>query len=575
MPVHPSTAQARVIVDELVRCGMRHLVACPGSRNAPLSLAAHEAADAGRLTLHVRIDERSAGFLALGLARSGQGPVAVFCTSGTAVANLHPAVLEAHHSRTPLLVLTADRPAELHGSGANQTVEQRGIFAQAAECVDFPLAERRAATNAVWRGTVCRAVALATSGPGPVQVNLPFREPLVPGDSDDWPEPLTGRADGGPWTRWPATATAGPGATDLAARTVLLVGDPVGRQDRVIAAAEVAAVVGWPVIAEPTGLADALTGGADVVLPSGSLLLNSGDLPTALRPDEVLVAGRLTLTRGVGALLRAARRVRVLGDQADWTDPQRLAAEVVDHLDRLDAGILPASDTDWLADWQAADGAAGDAADKVLAGQSWPTGPLLARELVATLPERAVLFLGSSNPIRFVDLVGRPGADLRIRASRGVAGIDGSVSTAAGLALGLAGEAGPCYALLGDLTFLHDTNGLLIGPGEPRPDLAIVVLNDDGGGIFTLLEQGAPEHASGFERMFGTPHGVDIAALCAAHHVPHVAVSDADGLHAALRPGPGLRVIEVGVDRADLREEQNALVAAVADAVRLVSGQRR
>lgn len=554
-----------MIVDELVRCGVRHLVACPGSRNAPLSLAVHEAADAGRLTLHVRIDERSAGFLALGLARSGSGPVGVFCTSGTAVANLHPAVLEAHHSRTPLLVLTADRPDELHGTGANQTVEQRGIFGSAAACVDFPLAERRPGGNAVWRGTVCRAVALTAATPGPVQVNLPFREPLVSGPGD-WPEPLTGRADGGPWTRWPVTSSAGQGATNLVARTVLLVGDPVGRADRVIAAAEAASVVGWPVIAEPTGFADALAGGADV-LTSGSLLLNSGELPAALRPDEVLVAGRPTLTRGVGALLRAAGRVRVIGDDTDWTDPQRLAAEVVDHVDRLDAGILPASESDWLSDWQAADRAAGDAADKQLPGQAWPTGLHLAREMVAALPDRAVLFLGSSNPIRFVDLVGRPGPDLRITASRGVAGIDGAISTAAGLALGLGGEAGPCYALLGDLTFLHDTNGLLIGPAEPRPDLTIVVLNDDGGGIFALLEQGAPDHANSFERMFGTPHGTDIAALCAAHHVPHVEVSDADGLHAALRPGPGLRVVEVKVDRTDLREQQNRLQTAVQEAV--------
>jgi 2-succinyl-5-enolpyruvyl-6-hydroxy-3-cyclohexene-1-carboxylate synthase len=398
-------------------------------------------------------------------------------------------------------------------------------------------------------------------------VNLPFRDPLVPTADDDWPEPLAGRADGGPWTRWPVTASAGPGVTDLAPRTVLLVGDPVGRPDRIVAAAEVAAVIGWPVIAEPTGMADALMGGTTAVLPHGSLLLNSGELPSALRPEEVLVAGRLTLTRGVGALLRTAKRVRVLGDQAGWTDPQRLAVEVADHLDRLDAGPLPSQDEDWLADWQTADRAAGGAADTTLAARPWPTGPHLARELVSALPDAAVLFVGSSNPIRFVDLVGRPGPDLRIVANRGVAGIDGTVSTAAGLALGLAGEAGPCYALLGDLTFLHDTNGLLMGPAEPRPDLTVVVLNDDGGGIFALLEQGAPEHAGGFERMFGTSHGVDIAALCAAHHVPHVTVSDSDGLHAALRPGPGLRVVEVRVDRTDLRAEQAALHTAVADAV--------
>ena len=221
--MQPSTAQARVIVDELVRCGVRHLVVCPGSRNAPLSMAAFEAASAGRLALHVRIDERSAGFLALGIGKGGS-PAAVCCTSGTAVANLHPAVLEAHHSDTPLLVLTADRPAELHGTGANQTIEQRGIYGPAAPCVDLPLAERRPGGNAVWRGTVCRAVALADAGP--VQVNIPLREPLVPDGDEDWPESLAGRADGAAWTRWPAAGVGATTATGLSTRTVLVVGDP-------------------------------------------------------------------------------------------------------------------------------------------------------------------------------------------------------------------------------------------------------------------------------------------------------------------------------------------------------------
>ncbi|HEX4726092.1 MAG TPA: 2-succinyl-5-enolpyruvyl-6-hydroxy-3-cyclohexene-1-carboxylic-acid synthase [Pseudonocardiaceae bacterium] len=545
MRVHPSTAQARVVVDELVRCGVRHLVACPGSRNAALAIAAHDAAARGRLTLHVRIDERSAGFLALGLAKAG-GLAAVFCTSGTAAANLHPAVLEARHSGTSLLVLTADRPAELHGAGANQTIDQHALYGGAAPCVEFP----SDAGNAVWRATVCRAVALAADGP--VQVNIPFREPLVPGGDGGSP---AGRTDGGPWTRWTAPTPSGPAATGLVARTVLVVGDPVGRPAEITAAARAAATAGWPVIAEPTGRAAALAGGA-TVLANGSVLVNSGAPPP--KPDEVLVAGRPTLSRGVGALLRSANRVRVLGHGPDWTDPQRLAAEVIDHI-----ADVPGKDTAWLADWRAADATAGAVVDRVLAAEPWPSGAHVARDLVAALPAGATLFLGSSNPVRFVDLFGRNG-NQRIMANRGVAGIDGSVSTAAGIALG---SGMPCYALLGDLTFLHDTNGLLIGPSEPRPDLTVVVLNDDGGGIFTLLEQGAPEHAASFERMFGTPHGTDLAALCAAHHVPHLLVSDRDELSAALAPTPGLRVIEVRVDRDGLRDRQARLFHAVADAL--------
>jgi 2-succinyl-5-enolpyruvyl-6-hydroxy-3-cyclohexene-1-carboxylate synthase len=544
-----------VIVDELVRCGVRHVVACPGSRNTPLSMAVFDAAAKGLCTLHVRIDERSAGFLALGIGKAGGGPAVVFCTSGTAVANLHPAVLEAHHSRTPLLVLTADRPAEVHGTGANQTVEQRGLFGPAAACVDMPLAERRSGSNAVWRATVCRAAALAVAGP--VQVNVPFREPLVPGDGTDWPEPLEGR--NGPWTQWHPVTTTGPGARGLAARTVVLVGDPVGRPDRITAACDAALSAGWPVIAEPTGMTAALASGVGV-LANGSLLVNAIDLPQALRPDDVLVVGRPTLSRGFGALARAAGRVVVLGDPDDWTDPQRLAAEVADHVDPAE---LPPPDPGWLATWLSMDVTASMAVDDLLADRPWQSGERLARFVLAALPARSVLFLGSSNPIRFVDLCGRPGTG-SVLANRGVAGIDGSVSTAAGIAFG---TQRPCYALLGDLTFLHDTNGLLIGPGEPRPDLTVVVLNDDGGGIFSLLEQGAPEYAAGFERMFGTPHGTDLAAICAGHGVPHTLASDMGELATALAPAKGLRVVEVHMDRTTLRDSQAELFAAARSAI--------
>ncbi len=537
-----------MIVDELIRCGVRHVVVCPGSRNAPLSMALQDAAANGLLTLHVRIDERSAGFLALGIGKAGAGPAAVCCTSGTAVANLHPAVLEAHHSRTPLLLLTADRPDELHGAGANQTIEQRGLYGPAATCVDMPLAERGPTGNAVWRATVCRAVAAAVAGP--VQLNIPLREPLVPSADSDWPESLTGRADGRPWTSWAPPVVAATATTRPAARTVVVAGDPVGQP--VSAVAAVAAAAGWPVIAEPTGFAAAVAGGARV-LGSGSLLINAGPLPDALRPTDVVVVGRPTLSRGVGALLRAADRVVVVGDPAGWPDPQRLAAEVTSG---VGAGAV---DPSWLAAWLAADVAVTAAVDRLLAAEPWPTGQHVARDLVAGLPPDAVLFVGSSNPARFVDFTGRPGS-LPVLANRGVAGIDGSVSTAAGIALG---SGRPCYALLGDLTFLHDINGLLIGPAEQRPDLTIVVVNDDGGGIFAVLEQGAPEYAAGFERVFGTPHHADLAALCAGYHVPHVLVCDADKLRSALAPAAGPRVVEIRLDRAGLRDRQAALFGVV------------
>ncbi|MGB3437487.1 MAG: thiamine pyrophosphate-binding protein, partial [Actinophytocola sp.] len=236
--MNPSTAQATVIVDELVRNDVRHVVVCPGSRNAAIAMALHEAAEAGRLAMHVRIDERSAAYLALGLTKASGRPAAVACTSGTAVANLHPAVLEAFHSGAGLLLLTADRPPELHGTGANQTIDQRGLFGSAALTVEFPVAERRGGQNQVWRGLVCRAVAQAEAG-RPVQVNMPFREPLVPTFEPRWPEPLDGRPAGLRWTTSAAPVTMAGSRVDfpLPARTLMVFGS--GRDDRARAAAAV------------------------------------------------------------------------------------------------------------------------------------------------------------------------------------------------------------------------------------------------------------------------------------------------------------------------------------------------
>jgi 2-succinyl-5-enolpyruvyl-6-hydroxy-3-cyclohexene-1-carboxylate synthase len=217
----------------------------------------------------------------------------------------------------------------------------------------------------------------------------------------------------------------------------------------------------------------------------------------------------------------------------------------------------------WAERWKSADAAASAALDHALAAPDAPVGLRLARDLVAALPDGALLLLGSSNPVRDVALAAAPRPGLTVLANRGVAGIDGTVSTAVGAALA---HAGPAYALLGDLTLLHDTTGLVIGPDEPRPDLTIVVLNDDGGGIFGLLEQGAPEHAEAFERVFGTPHGVDLGALCAATGVEHRRADVAD-LAAALAPGPGIRVVEVRTGRRELRAGHARLRRTVNEAV--------
>ena len=558
--MNPSTAQATVIVDELVRNDVRHVVVCPGSRNAALAMAVHQADADGRLTMHVRIDERSAGFLALGLSKASGRPAAVACTSGTAAANLHPAVLEAHHSGIGLLMITADRPPELHGTGANQTIDQRGLFGPAAVAVEFPVAERREGQNQVWRGLVCRAVAQAETG-RPVQVNIPFREPLVPTFEPRWPEPLDGRPGGLRWTTSSAPVTMAGSRVDfrLPARTLMVFGS--GRADRAYAAATVAASAGWPAIAEPTSQAAALSGGASV-LRCGALLLAAGQMPTPMRPEAVVVVGRPTLSRGVRGLMGSAP-VYGIGDHPQWTDPQYVASHVRGWLDLDDMSHVDGVDADWLSSWRHADADAVNAVEKFLGEQEWPTGLQLAADVMDALPPGAVLFLGSSNPVRDIDLVAEPRSDVTIHANRGVAGIDGNVSSAVGIALA---AGAPAYALIGDLTLLHDFNGLLIGPPENRPDLTLIVHNDDGGGIFTLLEQGAAEYKNTFERIFGTPHHADTESLCRGYRVDYVHATTAAELRAAVKPGPGLRVVEVRSDRGLLRDLHARLRNAVAEA---------
>lgn len=572
--MNPSNTQAVVVVDEMVRNGVRQVVLCPGWRSAPLAMALQRAADEGRVELHVRIDERSAGFVALGLAEAIGWPVAVVCTSGSAVANLYPAVLEAYYSDVGLLLLTADRPPELHGTGASQTMEQRGLFGTAASVVDFPVADRRVGQNAVWRGLICRAVARAEAG-RPVQVNVPFREPLAP-TPRPWPEQMSGRSDGRAWTTMPGTGMPSFGGQvdfPLPARTLMVVGSGDGRRTR--AAAAVAARAGWPVVAEPMAVAAARGGGA-AVLRCGALLLATGELPTGLlrlppplHPDAVVLVGRPTLS---GEVFDAAGAVPVYCIDAypQWTDSAHVASHVRGWLAVEDLPQVGDPDPGWLARWRQAERTVATVLDDLLDAEGQPSGLLVARDLVSALPMESTLFIGSSNPVRDVYFAAEPRADLAVYANRGVAGIDGNVSTAIGLALGLGyrGQASrPSYALLGDLTFLHDTNGLLIGPDNRRPDLTIVVLNDHGGGNFSLLDQGGPEDAAGFERVFGTPHHADLAALCAGYGVSHTLVADGEQLRLALQPASDIRVLEVRANRTSLRALHLRLRTAITEAV--------
>ncbi|MGZ4600323.1 MAG: 2-succinyl-5-enolpyruvyl-6-hydroxy-3-cyclohexene-1-carboxylic-acid synthase [Oryzihumus sp.] len=565
--MNPSTALATVLVDELARHGVREAVLCPGSRSAPLAYALQEADRAGRIRLHVRVDERSAGFLALGLAKLTRRPVPVVTTSGTAVANLHPAVLEAHHAAVPLLVLSADRPPELRGTGANQTTTQPGLFGMPVRWLhDLGAPERRAGQVAVWRSTASRACAAATGAlggtPGPVHLNLPLREPLVPTvDAEPWPEPLDGRPGGAPWVRTDrAIAVAEP--LEDEPRTLVLLGD-LPDPSAAAAVASLVEATGWPLLAEPFGALDRAT-----VTPHGPLLLTATGWLEQHLPARVLDVGRNTLARAVAALLRRPEvRVEVITPAHGWPDPGHVAARV--HPWAAITGHEHLSvDRDWAGAWHEAGRTVAAAAQPVIAG-AWPSGLGVAATVAGALPEHATLFVGSSNAARDLDLALTPttlATGAAVVASRGLAGIDGCVSTSVGLALAHPGR--PTYALMGDLTFLHDSNGLLIGPHEPRPDLTVVVPNDDGGGIFTLLEPGEPARAADFERIFGTPTGTSLADLCRAHGVDHASATTREELTAAVAARPaGLRVVEIPLPRDGHRDLHARLREAAATAL--------
>ncbi|WP_418277947.1 2-succinyl-5-enolpyruvyl-6-hydroxy-3-cyclohexene-1-carboxylic-acid synthase [Isoptericola jiangsuensis] len=569
----PAVDAACALVADLAAQGLRDVVLAPGSRSAPLAYALAAAADAGVLRLHVRVDERSAGFLALGLARGSGRAVAVVTTSGTAVANLHPAVLEAHHGEVPLVVLTADRPHELRGTGASQTTEQVGIFGGAVRlAVDVPAPDGRTGEVHDLLATTRRALAAATGlrdrRPGPVHVNLAYRAPLQPEAPLTWgPVPATRAVEVVP----PApVAGADPLLPGDPGSTLVVAGDGAGPQARRLAEAR-----GWPLLAEPSS---GSTGGTHAIA-GYRLLLDVPDLVDDVQ--HVVVLGHPTLSRPVERLLgRTDVVVTVVAPGGGpWPDAARNAARVVDALADpwFETATHGEGDGELLRRWRAAGAAASSVLRQVCGndGAALADAPhaalAVARTVLAATGPDDVLVVGASNPLRDVDLVlGLDGAPGTVLSNRGLAGIDGTLSTASGVALAAGRRT---RALVGDLTFLHDVGGLLRGPQEPGYDLDVVVVDDDGGSIFATLEHGALAAAgeSGtatFERVFATPHGADLGALCAGYGVAHRLVADVATLRAALaEPAAGVRVLQVRVPRADRLAESRDLARRVADAV--------
>jgi 2-succinyl-5-enolpyruvyl-6-hydroxy-3-cyclohexene-1-carboxylate synthase len=565
--VNPSTAFGRAFGDELARCGLREVVLAPGSRSTPLAMAFSDLEREGRLRLHVRIDERSASFTALGLAKASRRPVAVLCTSGTAAANFHPAVIEADESGIPLLVLTADRPPELRSTGANQAIDQIKLYGSAVRWFfETGVPERRIGAARYWRSLACQAWGHAAGSagglPGPVHLNLAFRDPLTPDlapedGEQDWPESLDGRADGEPWARFqPRGSASGQLELPWTERGLVVCGD--GDYDAT-ALVELAGQASWPVLAEPSSGARR----GPNALPAYQYLLATPGFIAAHRPDVIVSAGRPGLSRPQSALLTgpAGRHVVIGQGPGRWADPQRAATDVAAAI-RLSRA--PARTTAWLDGWRRADEAARRAVDAVLEEEDRLTEPRLARDLVLGLPEDALLWTASSMPVRDIDSHAVARADVRVLASRGTSGIDGTVSAAIGAALA---HDGPAFALIGDLAFLYDAPGLALGPGEPRPDLCLIVVNNDGGGIFSTLEQAA--FTGSFERLFGTPHGAALDHLAAAFGLPYQRLDQPEDLGKAL-PGTGLRIVEAQADRAAGAALRGRLREAAAAAVRSV-----
>ena len=574
-------ADARSLVAALLAEGVREVVLCPGSRSAPLAEALADAADAGRLRLRVVLDERSAGFIALGVARAhalnGHSRcAAVVTTSGTAVSNLHPAVSEADAAGIPLLVISADRPHELVGTGASQTTEQTGLFVPALRLgVDLP-ADLAAdlgghAADAAITGQVRRAVAAATGtlsrDPGPAQINARFRPPLTAEGAVE--DSVEGAAEDAvplaPAPPSPPAATAAPAAVPACApeagagrpagsgssaqgRGIVVAGDTahpaVGSMAR-----SLAEHLNWPLLAEPTSQARS---GPQALSRYAELLGTPAGRALAQQAEHLLVLGHPSLSRSITALLgREDLNVTVLTECARWTDVSGRARRVVpmdgpDHQPddaalrsaRLVASLgLESADAAWTDSWRRA------VADLPEPDRS-SSGDALARAVweASQAPGAPTLLLGSSMTVRRLDRLAQPGAAApKAVANRGLAGIDGTIATGIGLWMA-SGE--PVRAVMGDLAFLHDAMSLNRGVREEEADLQVIVVDDGGGAIFSHLEYARTTPAGRFERLFTAPQRADIAALAAALGARVHVLDDVVALRRLLaEPVDGLSVV--------------------------------
>jgi 2-succinyl-5-enolpyruvyl-6-hydroxy-3-cyclohexene-1-carboxylate synthase len=533
------------VVDQWVRCGLRHAVVSPGSRSTPLALAV--AAD-DRVVVSVHHDERSAAFMALGIGMATGVPAMVVTTSGTAAVELHPAVVEAHYAGVPMLVCTADRPSWLHGVGAPQTIDQTNLFGSSVGMFAEP-GVPDINDQAQWRPLADRAMAAATGArPGPVHLNLAFDEPLV-----GTPGPLpaaTGEAAGsvpiaanGPLD---TSAVESVAAVVSGRRGVIVAGGGIADPDGVMA---LATVLGWPVLADPRS-------GCRVPAPCTvahpDAILRHDGVARALAPDVVLRLGTPWASKVLGSWIDGldAHHIGVHAhgsrydaggslDELVAAEPGALCAAVASQLSSGEPGDGGAGGVGappwWLQRWSRADQLAASVMASHLDDGSEISEPAVARTVAAALPAGSGLVVSSSMPVRDLEWYSAPRTGLSVMANRGANGIDGVVSTAVGVALA---RSGPVAVLIGDVAMLHDSNAML-GLASRNVDLTVVVVDNDGGGIFSFLPQAAALPPARFEELFGTPHGVDLVTLVAAHGLEATVITDTESLAGAVAASAG------------------------------------
>ncbi|MFL5895941.1 MAG: 2-succinyl-5-enolpyruvyl-6-hydroxy-3-cyclohexene-1-carboxylic-acid synthase [Thermoleophilaceae bacterium] len=548
IPINSTYAPIQALVDELARCGMRHAVTSPGSRNAPIALALASQTEIETVSV---LDERSAGFVALGMAKASGLPVAVTTTSGTAAANLFPAVVEAHEAAVPLVVLTADRPPELRDVGAGQAIDQIKLYGDFvnwfAEVGNHPPGRESAIHH---RQLGCRAYATAALGrPGPVHLNFPLREPLAPEPEDLDPADWTGRDDGRPWTHASSIQPAGGPAPGFAGERGLIVcGGRAGRYAEM--AIRIGEQLGWPVLAEPTS--GARIPSSPAVIAHYDLLVRSHGF-AADAPDVVWRFGEMPTSKPLRAWLQGCRQI-VVDPHLEWHDPTRSAQSLLavspEALAEVARKAPGTGASPWLDRWRAAD----EIVSELLAEAEEPFEPL-AYNAVAGLA--ATIWVSSSMPIRDFESY-FPRTTVRVMSNRGANGIDGVVSSAAGAALALAE---PVHLAIGELALLHDVGGL-VSARRAGAQLAILCVNNGGGGIFDFLPVAEHADQAAYEQHIATPVDVDLTTVAELGGLDHSVATTAAEVREQLRPGA---LVEFRISRADSLRRHRELAARVVE----------